>query len=68
MSLILVETKPCPGCDETKELEVDSEALRRWKRGAFIQDALPELSADDRERLVTGYCSQCWDKLMGPEF
>ena len=34
---------------------VSSKGLFRWQtQGAMIQDALPELSADDREFLLTG--------------
>lgn len=35
-----------------------------WKDGkGLIQDLLPELSADDREALITGVCSDCWNNM-----
>lgn len=33
----------------------------------YIQDAFSYLSADDRELLLTGYCSKAWDQLFGEE-
>jgi hypothetical protein len=50
----------CPACHQTTQLEVDGVGYQLWQRGEFIQNALPELSASDRERLMTGYCPQCW--------
>lgn len=35
--------------------------------GALIQRCLPMLSADDRERLISGTCPKCWDILFGDE-
>ena len=33
----------------------------------LIQDAFPELSKEDRERLITGICPKCWKELFGDE-
>ena len=39
------------------------DAFERWKDGACIQDVFPELSADDREFLLTGLTPEDWEKL-----
>ena len=64
-------SKPCqePNHDEgprTVVFNVPAEAIVKWNngRGAFVQDAFPMLSADDRERLVTGICGPCWERLF----
>jgi hypothetical protein len=66
-----VLTKACPGPDHegdrVAELEVTAEEVQAYRNGAFIQDAFRSLSADDRERLLTGYCTPCWDKLFPAE-
>ena len=62
-----IQSPPCPGCQEVKTLEVTAEAYMAWQMGKHIQDAMPELSANDRERLITGYCPECWDELFSEE-
>lgn len=65
MPMIEVETKPCPICGKQKTLLVDKENYENWlRREIHIQDAFPEMSADDRERFLSGYCPKCWDKLF----
>jgi hypothetical protein len=32
-----------------------------------VQEAFPDLSDDDRERMLTGICPQCWD-ILAEEF
>ena len=59
-------TTKCPICKETSEVEVSVEGLAQYKAGALIQDALPELSVDDREKLITGI-DDCWDSLFPDE-
>jgi hypothetical protein len=54
----------CPLCDDTKDIAVPTFGFHRWKQGALIQNALPEISAGDRERLITGYCEECWNTLF----
>ena len=33
----------------------------------LIQNAMPNLSADDRELLISGICGPCFDKMFPPE-
>jgi hypothetical protein len=54
----------CSECQKTKVLEVPSEGLAAYQNGAFIQRALPMLSAGDRELLISGICGPCFDKLF----
>ena len=37
----------------------------RYQDGATIQDAFPELDADQRELVLTGICPKCWNDTMG---
>lgn len=38
-----------------------------WQKGAFIQEALPELSAEDREFLLTGISPEGWAEEFDEE-
>lgn len=58
---VTVSTPKCMVCDNRTVLEVDQKGWDRYNGGAFIQDAFPELSADDRELLLTGIHPECWD-------
>ncbi|SHL06323.1 hypothetical protein [Fibrobacter sp. UWH4] len=54
----------CPLCRTASQIEVNENGYRAWKGGVHIQDALPELTASDREKLVSGICEKCWDNFM----
>lgn len=38
-----------------------------WQNGALIQNAMPELTADEREFLLTGMTPEEWDATFGEE-
>lgn len=57
--------KVCPFCGDVSQVEVDRESWGRWKDGALIQEAFPDLSFDWREVLQTGICAGCWEMYMG---
>ncbi len=38
-----------------------------WQNGQFIQNAMPELTADEREFLLTGMTPEEWDEAFGEE-
>ena len=41
-------------------MKVSGAQFDSWERGTSIQVAMPDLSENDRERLVTGICPPCW--------
>lgn len=54
----------CPMCKHTNIVEVSILAYTAWRKGEYIQVAMPNLSAGDRELLISGICKTCWDKLF----
>ncbi|WP_133056013.1 MULTISPECIES: hypothetical protein [Mycolicibacter] len=49
------------GVERTLELAVTAEQLEAWKAGGeLIQDALPHLTASEREFLVSGVTPDEW--------
>ncbi len=58
---------PCRLCKEVTDLTVNIEGFVAWQGGKLIQDALPELSADQRELLISGTCDKCWNELFGSD-
>jgi len=62
MSAMIQVPTICPFCGSTTVVEVPLEQWNRWKDGAMIQEAFPDLDADRRELLKTGICAFCWPK------
>jgi hypothetical protein len=59
----------CMHCRQTHERDIDinSAQLYDWMSGTLIQVAMPHLSDDDREFVVSGTHPECWDKIFPPE-
>ena len=55
----------CWNCLQPHVIEVSSEGYAEWQGGELIQEALPELSAGERELLMSGTWDPCWDELFG---
>jgi len=48
----------------TREIPVTQAELDDWASGTLIQDAMPTLSADDREFLMTGATPEEWNEIF----
>ena len=58
----------CVSCGTQHTILVPTNGYKLWTSGqAKIQDALPMLSADERELLMSHICPRCFDKLFGQE-
>ena len=59
----------CPICGNVSEIEMTDDQYSRyskWKRKEMlIQEALPELTAEEREILMTGFCKDCQKGIFG---
>jgi hypothetical protein len=67
MDTTTVVDVPCHFCKEATALTVSVQGLADWQNGELIQNALPELNADQRELLISGTCGTCWDGMFPPE-
>lgn len=57
----------CPICKKVAGVNVKIEQLERIAAGEHVQNVCPELSDDDRERLITGICPKCWEDIFCEE-
>ncbi len=55
---------PCIHCGTPQSVRVDADAAMKFAEGAFAQDCFPELSAGQREFLISGICDTCWDQMF----
>ena len=67
LAMTAVVAVPCRLCDTVHDLTVNVEGFVNWQAGELIQEALPELSCDERELLISGTCVTCFDKLFPSE-
>lgn len=53
-----------PNCGKEFLIPVPEQEYQNWKDEMLIQDAMPSLTQDDRELLISGTCPQCWDAMV----
>lgn len=51
----------CPQCDGHNFVRVYLDEYLLWQSGVNLQVAMPEMSLEKRELLITGMCPTCWN-------
>jgi len=64
---VKIHTRPCIRCKQRSVIVVEDREYERWRAGAFVQDAFPNLSLTSRELIVSGTHEACWRTLFGEE-
>ena len=58
----------CTDCGNSESVDVSIDAVRKYENGAFVQDAFPMLTPEQREfYFMSGMCATCWDRLFPDE-
>lgn len=57
----------CFKCNTSFNFKLNSDKLKKWQQGSYIQTQFPELTEDERELLISGMCGKCFDKMFGEE-
>ena len=65
--MIVSRRSPLTGNVNEMGIPVTEEQLAVWKGGAMIQDAMPNLTADQREFIMSGYTPEDWHIIFGDE-
>lgn len=65
--LIELVTMPCPVCGERDIIPATRAQQNRYFGGEPVQSVFPEIRPDQRERLLSGFCPDCWVKAFGEE-
>lgn len=61
----VLETPSCPFCKKTSKVEVTALQYSMLQHPtALIQNILPDWPAEERELLITGTHSECWDAIF----
>jgi hypothetical protein len=61
--MLITRTSPFSGATNSLEINVTQEQLDIWKAGTLIQNAMPNLTADEREFIKTGITAAEWNAL-----
>jgi 7,8-dihydro-6-hydroxymethylpterin-pyrophosphokinase len=65
--MLIERASPFTGELRTLDLDVTQEQMQAWQSGTVIQRAMPHLSADEREFILTGILPEEWDEMFGEE-
>ena len=63
----ITRTSPFTGETHTLDIDVTQSQIDAWYGGELIQNAMPNLSADEREFIKSGIPAHEWDNLFGEE-
>lgn len=63
----IMRTSQYSGETRFRDLDVTDEQLKAWKDGQLIQVAMPGLSGEEREWLMTGMTGDEWDEMFGED-
>jgi hypothetical protein len=58
-------TKICRECGGHTTFFLNPAAFEAWRGGALIQEVWPDVNKGDRETLISGIHSACWELLFG---
>jgi len=64
--MLITKRSPFSGVVHAREIDITGHHLWLWKEGGkLIQEAMPHISADDREFLMTGITPEEWTEYLG---
>jgi hypothetical protein len=63
-----VITPTCRTCKTDYLLKVNAEDIKKINQGVHVQNAMPYLSAGERELLISGICDTCFNKMFDDAF
>lgn len=61
---VVIVDATCDSCKAPFRFSIPEKQWLAWTSGQTIQRAIPSLSADERELLISGTCGNCFDALF----
>jgi len=53
------------GKEHTMDLDITQDQIAKWLNGELIQVAMPNLTNDQREFMISGSTPEEWDEIFG---
>ena len=63
--LIIERESPLSGNTNRMSIQVTEAQIAAWQGGELIQNAMPNVSADEREFIKTGITPEEWENTFG---
>ena len=57
----------CSICGNTTNVAVSRSSLKLWQSGTLIQEAMPYLTVEERETLISSLCPPCQNYTLSEE-
>ena len=64
---VVTNTSVLSGKTRTMKTSATAEQIEKWLGGMLIQDAMPNVSVDEREFIMTGSTPEEWDLYFNEE-
>lgn len=64
----MIITNICPFCGKESEVAVTMESWSNYVNGISAQRAFPNLSATEREMIISGICPECQESIFDKFF
>lgn len=65
--MVIIRKSIVSGKTRAFDLDITMEQIHTYEGGALIQDAFPNLTADEREFMMTGITPEEWEETFGGE-
>ena len=65
--MIITRTSPLTGRTQSLDINVTIEQIKAWEQGSLIQDVMPQLTADEREFVISGCTPEDFNILFPEE-
>jgi len=62
--MIITRTSTLSGHISSMDIDVTLEQVASWEQGELVQNAMPNLSADEREFIMTGITPTEWNEMF----
>ena len=63
----IVRTSRISGNTNVMDIDITTDQFLSWINGSLIQDVMPDISADEREFIMTGTTPDEWDAMFGED-
>ena len=63
--MLIEKESPLSGNKNVMDIDVTEEQIASWQGGELIQNAMSNLSADEREFIKTGITPEEWENTFG---
>ena len=60
----ITKTSPLTGMLNTMDIDVTELQIAQWEQGMLIQEAMPLLTRDEREFIMTGFTAADWEAMQ----